>query len=98
MAIQGILEREYCLVSRLLCLYYRSEWKGYIEIRKMAEDPGFKSSEAWIVLRCHGHARGVSTELCSKNPCKLNKINIFIIFKDVIVIKLFRFIIKCKLV
>jgi len=46
MAIQGILERKYRFVSRLLCLYYRTERKGYIEICKMAEDPGFRLSEA----------------------------------------------------
>jgi len=33
-------------------------WKEHIEIRKMAKNSGFRSSEAWIVLKCHGLARG----------------------------------------
>jgi len=62
LSIQGILERKYRLVTRLLCLYYRPGWKEYIEICKMAKNSGFRSSEAWIVLKCHGHARGYLLE------------------------------------
>ena len=43
---KGILERKHRLVTRILCLYYRFGRKEHYRIRKMATEPGFRSSEA----------------------------------------------------
>lgn len=58
MAGESILERKPGMVPWIFCFDNRIERGTDHQIRQMAGKPGFRSSEACSVKKCHGLARG----------------------------------------
>ena len=51
LAFTSIMEEEHSLVTRLLCLHCRHWWAEYHQVYSIPRESGFRSSEAWRVLR-----------------------------------------------
>jgi len=50
LAVKSILERKHRLVTRLFCFNSRHWWEKYHQVCSIPRKPGFRSSEAWMVL------------------------------------------------
>jgi len=56
---QGLLEREYSMITQEFCLNNRDRWRAGPNVFKMARDPGLRSSKDWILISATAVAVGI---------------------------------------